>query len=130
MILVDSNIIIDFWKKPTENARRIFKDETIFICGVVKAELLHGAKDENNYRKIEKALNCFPFVSINNQFWDDLAKNLFNLKTNGISIPFQDAMIATISISNSLQLWSNDKHFIHIKDILPSLILYEKSSDY
>ena len=44
MILVDSNIIIDFWRSSHELTARIFETEDVAICGVVKAELLHGAR--------------------------------------------------------------------------------------
>lgn len=39
MILVDSNIFIDFWKNPLETQKEIFLHNEIAICGVVKPEL-------------------------------------------------------------------------------------------
>ena len=44
MILADTNIIIDFIKRPNEKLNEIFLEEDIAICGVIEAELLHGAK--------------------------------------------------------------------------------------
>ena len=41
LILVDTNVIIDFWKNPSEQATSIFKNETIAICGIVQAELIY-----------------------------------------------------------------------------------------
>lgn len=87
--------------------------------------MLHGAKDEANFNKINNALDCFPQVNINNSFWDELSENLFSLKRNGKSVPFQDAMIATIAISNSLKLWTNDKHFVQIQEVLKSLDFFK-----
>lgn len=44
MILWDTNILIDFWKNPKElNKLNISKDKHS-VCGIVKCELLHGAK--------------------------------------------------------------------------------------
>ena len=43
MILVDTNIIIDFWDKPTDETRKIFEDNDVAICGVIKTELLRGS---------------------------------------------------------------------------------------
>ena len=44
MILCNTNILIDFWKNPKElNKLNISKDKHS-ICGIVKSELLHGAK--------------------------------------------------------------------------------------
>ena len=44
MVIADTNIIICFWRRPDEQTLRIFQTEEIGICGVIKAELLHGAK--------------------------------------------------------------------------------------
>lgn len=129
MILVDTNIIIDFWKKPNEVSRAIFETEKVYICGIVKAELLHGAKDELSYIKIANGLKFFPEVKINDTFWDELSRNLYLLKNKGITVPFQNAMIATIAIANSLELWTNDKHFDLIKEVLKPLLLYKIISD-
>ena len=44
MILVDTNIIIDFWDKPTEDVRKIFEENERATCGVIKTELLRGSQ--------------------------------------------------------------------------------------
>ena len=46
MILVDTNIIIDFWDKPTEDAKKVFEDNEIATCGVIKTELLRGSNSD------------------------------------------------------------------------------------
>lgn len=33
MILVDTNVIIDFWDKPTEEIKKIFEENELAICG-------------------------------------------------------------------------------------------------
>ena len=45
MILVDTNIIIDFWDKPTDDAKKIFEENEIATCGVIKTELLRGSNN-------------------------------------------------------------------------------------
>lgn len=32
MILADTNIIIDFWDKPTDDAKKIFEENEIATC--------------------------------------------------------------------------------------------------
>ena len=44
MILFDTNILIDYWRKPEELLKLNITPDKFAICGVVKAELLHGAK--------------------------------------------------------------------------------------
>ena len=45
MILVDTNVIIAFWRSPTEKLKLLFEENHIVISGVTRSELLHGAKD-------------------------------------------------------------------------------------
>lgn len=48
MILADTSILIDFLKKPTDSIKKVFLEESIFICGITRSEVLHGARDNNN----------------------------------------------------------------------------------
>jgi hypothetical protein len=47
------------------------------------------------------------------------------LKKKGISVPFQDAAIATICIVNDIPLLSKDSHFEIIAKVLDGLRLYK-----
>ncbi|HVN49130.1 MAG TPA: PIN domain-containing protein [Bacteroidota bacterium] len=93
MILVDTNVIIEYWKRPTESLRQKFLSHEIVVCGIVLAELLHGAQNEEDERKIREALQDFHSLTIPESLWADVGSLLFSLKTNGIQIPFQDAVI-------------------------------------
>ena len=42
-ILADSNIFIDFWKRPDQMLIDTFASEDVVICGVARADLMHGA---------------------------------------------------------------------------------------
>ena len=57
MILVDTNVIISFWRSPSEKIKKIFENNQIVISGVTKSELLYGAKNNTNFVNIEEALN-------------------------------------------------------------------------
>ncbi len=51
MILIDTNIIIDFWKNPTTDYKRTFLENDVFICGIVKSELFMERKTKILSRK-------------------------------------------------------------------------------
>ena len=127
MILVDTNIIVDFWKNPSKKLERIFTTENIFICGIVKAELLHGARSEKDFRKILDALSEFPFLDIGDDFWELLGNTLFILRKNGLTIPFQDAALISLALKHNAMIWSNDKHFMYVKPVFSELRLWEMS---
>lgn len=59
MILVDTNIIIDFWDKPSAEYAKVFEENEIAICGVIKTELLRGSNSEDQFSQMEEALNDF-----------------------------------------------------------------------
>ena len=124
MVIVDSNIIINFWRHPDEETTKIFSTENIAICGVDKAELMHGARSLEDCRRILSALSDFPCLNMEPPDWTILGQNLYLLRYRGITLPFQDAIIATTAISHNASVWTTDKHFPLIKTIIPELLLF------
>ena len=62
MILVDTNVIIDFWNKPNDESAKIFENNEIATCGVIKTELLRGSNSEEQFSQMEEALNDFIYL--------------------------------------------------------------------
>ncbi len=129
LLLADSNIIIDFWKKPDFQTRGIFENEQIAICGIIQAELIHGARSEKELSYIIKALDDLIFLEIDSEDWVEIGKYLNILKRNGVTIPFQDAIITYIAVKYDALLWTNDQHFKLIQTTIKELQLfkYEKT---
>lgn len=124
MILVDTNIIIDFWRTPTEALRKIFLEETVAICGITKAELMHGAKSAKDLLTISEALSDFEYIPLDESIWDEVGEILYRLKKSGITVPFQDAVLCTLALKYNLPLWTNDSHFPLIKTAIKDLRLF------
>lgn len=124
MILVDSNVFIEFWKNPLDNQKKVFLYNEIAICGVIKSELLRGTSSEKQFREVFNALDCFNYLFFEESDWSELAKLFVDLRKNRISIPFQDGMIAYLAIKNNCKLWTNDKHFKLIQIVKPELQIY------
>jgi len=51
-------------------------------------------------------------------------KNLCQLRGKGITVPFQDALLATLAMQNDLAVWTYDKHFKLIAEEFPLLHLF------
>ena len=128
MILEDKNVIIDFWDNPNDEYARIFEDNEIATCGVIKTELLRGSNSEKQFSQIEEALNDFTYFSFSEKDWISLSKLFITLKKNGLAVPFQDAMIAYLAIKHDCEVWTNDKHFKLIQFVLPSLRLFRQDA--
>ena len=128
MILADTNVIIDFWDNPNDEYARIFEDNEIATCGVIKTELLRGSNSEKQFSQIEEALNDFTYFSFSEKDWISLSKLFITLKKNGLAVPFQDAMIAYLAIKHDCEVWTNDKHFKLMPVVLPSLRLFRQDA--
>jgi len=124
MILIDTNIIIDFWKSADEDIKSVILNFPVYICGVVKAELCHGARNEKDLTRILRSLSSFPEVDIKDRLWETVGKNLYKLRIKGVTVPFQDVIIATIAMENSLMVWTNDKHIHQIQSVLKDLQVF------
>ena len=125
MILADTNIFIDFWNNPTEDLKNVFIKEDIAVCGVVRAELLHGAVSAKDFANITTMLEAFDEFNLAISDWQILGDNLYNLRKKGISIPFSDAIIATIALKHGIPIWTGDRHFLLIQSVLIGLNIYQ-----
>lgn len=124
MILVDSNVFIDYWKNPGEAATKTFMHNEIAICGVVKMELLRGSKNEKEFNEIKRALDCFDVLEFETSDWEEAAKLFIELKSRGVVVPFQDGLISYLALKNHCEIWTRDNHFKLIKVVKPELMLF------
>lgn len=127
MILVDTSVIVEFWQRPVSRVREMFEQEQVFICGVARAELLHGAKSEQDAGRIERALRVFKEVEISPNTWPALGQNLFRLRIQGVRVPFQDGLVATVAMQHNLEVWAYDRHFTLMAEALPDLRLFDEA---
>lgn len=125
MILVDTNILIDYYRsRDSELAKRI-DSEQIAICGPVRTEILHGAKSNDEIDNMISSFTTFELITIDEYDWDFTGIMLQTIKQNGFTIPVTDALIAYIGIKYDIPIWTKDHHFKFIQAVYPELKLYE-----
>ena len=123
MVLADTNVIIDLWHNASEEDIKLFYEDDIVTCGVVKSELMHGAYSKKNLNQIEQELQLLREYNIQDDQWEEFGRFLYNLRISGLSLPYPDALIAFIAIKNNLKLKTKDKHFKLIHVVMPELQL-------
>ena len=74
MILADSNVFIDFWNNPSDEIVSTFESEDVVICGIIRAELLHGAYSEKNLIEMTKMLEAFDELNLDSSDWQILGE--------------------------------------------------------
>lgn len=126
MILVDTNVLINYWNNPKELLKLNISKDKHSICGIVKTELLHGAKSDDEADRMLGFFQSFNLIPIDEYDWEFAGLMLQTFRSQGISIPVTDALIAYIGIKYDIPVWTNDKHFKYMQAIYPELKLYEE----
>ena len=127
MILVDTNVLINYWNNPKKLLELNISKDKHSICGIVKTELLHGAKSDDEADRMLGFFQSFNLIPIDEYDWEFAGLMLQTFRSQGISIPVSDALIAYIGIKYDIPVWTNDKHFKYMQAIYPELRLYEEN---
>ena len=127
MILFDSNVLIDYWRKPAELLKLNITPDKYSICGVVKSELLHGAVSSEEIDRMLHFFKSFNLLTTDEYDFEGVGLMLQHLRSNGIQVPLADAMIAFCAVKYDAALWTRDKHFQQIQLMYPELELYTQS---
>lgn len=118
MVMYDSNVIIDILHGKLET-----NDEKVCICGIIKAELLHGARSENNYNELLQMMSELYYVPLEESQWENIGKKLYELRINGITVPINDVIIYEICAKNNITLRTQDKHFKLINNLFGEIMI-------
>jgi len=131
MILVDTSVLIDFFKgiqnDPSLSLKEIIRQQIPFgIASVVYQELLQGAKNKKEYKILDEYLSCqrffHPLDSVGS--YGKAAWIYLSCRKHGITVRSSiDCLIAQIAIEHDLLLLHNDKDFINMAPLI-NLKLY------
>jgi predicted nucleic acid-binding protein len=93
-------------------------------CAELHAPNCYGVRTATERTDVLAMLGTLGAVPMPESIWDEVGDNLAALRAGGLTLPFPDAVIATIAITNDLELWTRDAHFTHVQRILPALKLF------
>jgi len=127
MILVDTSVVIDFTRGKDAKLQALLLALPVAVCGVVRAEVLHGSLSPGHRQKLLTELAAFQFLPTPDTVWDAVGDNLAALRSKGITAPFPDAVIATLGIENDIEVWARDPHhFPKMQQVLSRLKLFQE----
>lgn len=114
--LIDTNICIAYLNGRSIEIKNNFLKHNptdIFLCSIVKAELIYGAMKSQKIEQNRKKLELFfeQFISLP---FDDKSSNIYgniraSLEKSGNIIGPNDLLIASIAIANSMTLVTNNR---------------------
>jgi predicted nucleic acid-binding protein len=102
--LIDTGVLIDFSRTADPKLGGLFKKLPVAVCGVVRAELLHGARNPRDRARLVVLLDSFAQLPTPEPLWDVVGDSLKALRSGGVTVPFQDVVLATLAIANDIEL--------------------------
>jgi predicted nucleic acid-binding protein len=69
MILLDTSVVIDLLRSNDADLLNAVIANDAAICGVTRAEVLHGARDANHRQKLIAALDLFQQLPVTETTW-------------------------------------------------------------
>src|SRR5437879_2789397 len=98
MILVDASVVIDYVRGKDVKLRTLLPQKPVAICGVTRAEVLSGARSAVDRQNLLSILFTFQQLSIPDSVWDVVGDCLAALRASGITLPFQDIVLAVLAM--------------------------------
>ncbi|MCD4819217.1 MAG: type II toxin-antitoxin system VapC family toxin [Candidatus Cloacimonetes bacterium] len=116
--LIDTNILIAFFKNDQNILKNIDKLTNLNISVISIGELLYGAKNskfsQKNYDTYQQFFQMCKIFDINKYTAQSYARIRKELKDIGKPIPENDIWIAAIAKENDFTIVTRDKHLLGI----------------
>jgi predicted nucleic acid-binding protein len=125
LILIDTTIVVQLLRSRDAGLAALLKTNDAAICGVTRAEVLHGARGSAERSAFIAARDGLQQVEIPYVLWDQVGEYLAVLRSAGFTVPLADMVIAALAIHQNVELWSRDQRFQMIQGILPVLKLFQ-----
>jgi predicted nucleic acid-binding protein len=128
MVLVDSSIWIEAARRNGDLASKVgleglLEEFEAALCGPARLEVLGGAR-RNDRENLEAYFDGLPSIPLEEADWKAAVRNGWLLRDAGYAVPWNDILIATLSIRAGCRVYARDAHFDSMKSIL-GIRLYE-----
>jgi predicted nucleic acid-binding protein len=130
-ILVDSTFYIAqqrAGRDPRHQLEPWLTSGTLWICGVVRAEVLRGVIKPNIRQDFAEFFDLLPRIEADWKLWEEISELAWNLDRQGLVLPLTDIAIACCALRENATLISSDQHFrqvprLRVREALPEILL-------
>lgn len=126
-LLPDTSIWIDYFARREPVFPRLdslLGREEVLTCGPILAELLAGTppplRDE-----LRHAIGSLPFIELDYFAWQEAGERAHDLRSRGSTVPQMDILIAIAAVRAGAALWTRDRDFERVRQVISALELYE-----
>ncbi|HMT91678.1 PIN domain-containing protein [uncultured Thiothrix sp.] len=117
-ILIDTCGWIDFLRSREgqlgNQVEQALMSDRAVLCSVSIAELLQGAKGQKEKQQLSFLFEQVECLAVLSEDWFAAGNTLQNLRSQGITLPLTDALIAAVANRHQLPVLTIDGHFQHL----------------
>ena len=119
-VLLDTSVWIDALRGKTSKivttTQELLRDDRILTCGPIMFEIKRGLRHRER-KKILPLFDALIRLSVDETIWDAAGDLDAILRSNGITIPPMDAIIAQVCLHHKVCLFTLDEHFTSVPDL-------------
>jgi len=86
-------------------------EDRVATAGIIKLELLGGAKTESEFYRLKSRLDALFTVETDESVWERASELAFELRRQGITVPYTDILIASSALKLKASILHVDYHF-------------------
>ena len=121
LVIVDTSEWVQYFRvsgspEGTE-VRRLLEADEVAMVGIVYAELLRRARNQDQFRILNEQLSALPYLEMTKQTWNSTGEILSDLERRGESVSLPDAAIAALALEYGLRVFSRDAHFQQVEGL-------------
>lgn len=115
MVIVDTSAWIEFFRRDGDPAvklamKALIEELEATLCGPVEMEFLGGARPHER-KRIQSRFDILPYLNNDQKLWREAATHYATLRSAGIILPLNDALIATLTLREDCRVYAVDDHF-------------------
>jgi len=123
MMLIDSSIYISLIRQGQDVRfvlRRLIQGGEILSCGLVRAEVVRGARSPKIRNDLSDMFDVLPEIPTDAKLWREVTDLAWRLDRQGVVLPIADLVIASCALRAKAMLVSLDEHFTKVPGLQTS----------
>jgi predicted nucleic acid-binding protein len=123
-VLVDTSVWIEMFRRGAaspeiEALRGLLQGGLACTIGLVRAEVLSGAKSERDFQFLKRSLAAVELLSDPDGLWEQVGSARYRLARRGFQAGIADLVVAVCAWSRHAALFTLDRAFDRIQGVLP-----------
>ncbi|NQW23227.1 MAG: PIN domain-containing protein [SAR202 cluster bacterium] len=85
--------------------------DQVATMGMVELELLGGVRSQQEWDRLQEYLSALHRLPVAEETWEEAAQMGFQLRRQGVTVPFTDLLIGAVAVKSDAILLHRDRHF-------------------